>query len=358
MSSSITLPGLIDCHVHLREPGAEYKEGILRGTQAALAGGFTTILEMPNTRPACDSPEALYHKQSLYASQACCNYALFVGYDPAQHEKLTAMAPHTAGLKLYLDHTYNGQPLSPSLLDAIMEAWPGPGPVAVHAESETISAAIAVAARHGQHVHICHVPHADDLLVIDRARQAGAHVTCEVAPHHLLLDSNDEVHLGAFGQMKPPLVSPAERAAFWQRIDLVDLIASDHAPHTRAEKLSETPPPGVPGLETILPLMLQAVDEGLLTLERLVELLYHAPVRIYSLPPDTGSIQVAIERYQVPEQGFMTRCDWSPYSRRWVTGRVCEVTLNQQTIWRDGQLLVQPGTGRDIRHITTSEEAT
>ncbi|GAG21766.1 unnamed protein product, partial [marine sediment metagenome] len=217
-------------------------------------------------------------------------------------------------------------------------------------ESDSIDVALTLAHRYGQRLHVCHVPHPDDLLRIERARQRGVRVTCEVTPHHLFLSTDDLPRLGAYGQMKPPLVSPADVALFWRRLDLVDIIATDHAPHTRAEKDSANPPPGVPGLETMLPLLLRAMDEERLTLERMVELTYHNPLRIYGLcAPDDSGVEVEMgARYRLPAGGYQTRCGWSPFAGKWAMGRVTRVRLRGEVVWEEGRVLVEPGYGRRL----------
>ncbi|MHB9033682.1 MAG: amidohydrolase family protein [Anaerolineae bacterium] len=347
MVASLTLPGLIDAHVHLREPGATQKEDSFTGTCAALAGGFTVIFDMPNNQPPPATVENLFLKQTLFAAKAVCDYGFFAGYDPAHHAELPSLASHTVGLKLYLDATFASSALLGDRLELVFRDWPGPGPIAIHAESATIPLALELAKRYRQHLHVCHVPHPNDLVVIDRARQSGIHVTCEVTPHHLFLTTEDANRLGAFGVMKPPLLAPNLVALFWQRLALVDIIASDHAPHTRAEKASGTPPPGVPGLETTLPLFLQAVDAGRLSLERMLELLHHAPARIYDLAEETGTVEVELSPVTLPQNGYVSRCDWSPFAGKQALGIVQEVTLHGQLVWHDGQLLARRGTGQD-----------
>jgi len=345
LAGMLELPGLIDAHVHLREPGAVHKEDSRTGTGAALAGGFTAILDMPNNAPATTTASLLARKNELFAEQAVCDYGLFAGYAPVYHSELPEMARQAVGLKLYLDDTFASSALLANALEAVFRDWPGPGPIAIHADSSTIPAALEYARRFEQHLHICHVPHPDDLLVIDAARQKGQRVTCEVTPHHLFLSSADEARLGAFGCMKPPLLPPKQVQQMWQRLHMVDIIASDHAPHTRAEKLGAAPPPGVPGLETTLPLLLLAVDEGRLTLERLLELLHTTPARIYGLSADTGTLTVELERFVFPETGYQTRCGWSPFAGQSGLGIVKSVMLRAKEVYKDGHVLAQPGAG-------------
>ncbi len=350
--TTLALPGLIDAHVHLREPGATQKEDVLSGTRAALAGGVVAVLDMPNNAPPIVSREALAAKLAIVQRKAVCDYALFVGYAGHDLPATLAAAPDAVGLKLYLDETFGHLTLAaPASLAEVFERWPGPGPIAVHAESHSIRVALDLAARYRQALHVCHVPDPDDLLAIDAARQAGTRVTCEVTPHHLFLNSSSAHSLGAYGQMKPPLVTPRKVAQFWERLPLVDAIASDHAPHTRAEKDSATPPPGVPGLETTLPLLLRAVDRRRLTVERLVQLTWSGPLRIYGLeaPADAGVEVDMGAPYTLPASGYQTRCGWSPFAGQEALGHVARVWLRGRTVWERGSCRVEPGYGQRLR---------
>ena len=351
--STLVLPGLIDAHVHLREPGATHKEDITSGTRAALAGGVLGVLDMPNNTPPTVNRLTFTRKGELFSQKAVSDYGLFLGFDGSDVQALVDVGPNAVGLKLYLDQTFGDMiTRDPHLLATVFEAWPGPGPIAIHAESAAIATAIELAQRYRQRLHVCHVPHPDELLRIEEARQRGVAVTCEVTPHHLFLSAEDEARLGAYGRMKPPLLCEADRARFWERLGLVDIIASDHAPHTCAEKDSPAPPPGVPGLETTLPLLLYAVDQGKLTLERLLELVWHNPLRVYGLvAPAQSSVEVELDQpYRLPGSGYQTRCGWSPFVGQWALGRIARVRLRGQTVWQNDTALVQPGYGQPLAH--------
>ena len=349
--SLLSLPGVIDAHVHLREPGATHKEDIYSGTVAALAGGVIGVLDMPNNVPSIVDRRTLLRKEKLFETKAVTDYGLFLGYDGGDVSSLITLSSRVVGLKLYHDETFGNMTMrAPEELVRVFEAWPGPGPIAIHAESRSIDVTLRLADRYKQQLHVCHVPHPKDLLRIDKARQHGVRVTCEVTPHHLFLSAEDGARLGPYGFMKPPLVPPSEVALFWQHLDLVDVIATDHAPHTRAEKDSANPPPGVPGLETMLPLLLGAVDEGRLTLERMVDLIHHNPLRIYHLAlPSDSCIEVLMgEPYRLPKDGYRTRCGWSPFAGKRACGRVARVRLRGKIAWSDGEVTVAPGYGQPL----------
>ena len=175
-------------------------------------------------------------------------------------------------------------------------------------------------------------------------------MTCEVAPHHLFLTENDVQQLGPYGSMKPPLATEADRAALWSELDIVDCIATDHAPHTKAEKEREDPPPGVPGLETMLPLLATAVADKRLTLERLVELTHVAPRRIFGLPaqPDTWVEVDFGARYTINRSRLHTKCGWSPFEGLDVQGQVQRTILRGQAVFDQGNILTSPGSGNVV----------
>ncbi len=345
----LSLPGLVDAHVHLRTPGAVHKEDVLSGTTAALAGGFVALLDMPNNTPPTVDSLSFDAKEATFRARAVSDYGLFLGFDGVDVRALGPRANRAVGLKLYLDQTFGDMMLSNSrALASVFEAWPGPGPIAIHAESRSIPVALDLAKRYHQRLHVCHVPHPDDLLSIDRARHNGVAVTCEITPHHLFLSKRDACRLGPYGLMKPPLLGRREVGLFWERLHLVDIVASDHAPHTRAEKEGATPPPGVPGLETTLPLLLHAVDRDRLSIERMIELICTRPLEIFRLStPSDAEVKVTVDQpYLLPKKGYRTRCDWSPFAGKPALGRVERVTLRGQVVWERGCVLVTPGYGQ------------
>jgi carbamoyl-phosphate synthase/aspartate carbamoyltransferase/dihydroorotase len=173
-------------------------------------------------------------------------------------------------------------------------------------------------------------------------------VSCEVAPHHLFLQKADEARLGPFGIMRPVLGHPSDVAALWEHLEeTVDCIATDHAPHTIAEKKSDQVPPGVPGLETSLLLMLSAVLQGRLTSERLIELMVRNPRRIFGLPeqPDT-SVEVELEPQFINNEKLFSKCGWTPFAGMEVAGQVKKVILRGKTVFADGKVLARPGSGQ------------
>jgi dihydroorotase len=342
------LPGLVDVHVHLRVPGGEHKETVASGTAAALAGGVTALLAMPNTSPPITDGAGL-DAARLAHHGTLCDVGIYLGATDTNAAAAAAAADRACGLKIYVNETFG--PLRIEALPALaahFAAWPRGRPIVLHAEEVAVAAAIGLGAAYRQHVHIAHVSRADEIRLIAAAKAAGLAVTCEVTPHHLFLSEDDLPALGPFGLMRPPLARPADRDALWAHLDAVDCIATDHAPHTRAEKLGPNPPPGVPGLETTLPLMLTAVDEGRLSLDRLVELTSTTPARLFGIPtPAESSVEVEIgPAWVLPERGYQTAPDWSPFAGMTARGRVLRTTLRGREVWADGRIHAPPGTGR------------
>lgn len=351
----LRLPGLVDTHVHLREPGATYKEDWKSGTAAALAGGFTAVLAMPNTAPPICDEETLSLALTLAGQKAHCDYAQFVGAGADNASKLPTLANKAAGMKMYLDQTYGPLRLTDQAAwRKHFERWPVNKPLCVHAEGETLAAALKLAVEMKHPVHFCHVSRKDEILLIRAAKERGAPVTCEVAPHHLFLTEADIPTIGSGrSEVRPRLASLADQKALWDNLDVVDCFASDHAPHTLAEKDSATPPPGFPGVETALPLYLTAVNQDLLCLEELIDLCYTNPQRIFGLPEQPETWVEVDENAVWPIYGedLHSRAGWTPFEGRLVQGRVSRVVLRGEEVFKDGQVLSQPGFGCDLRAI-------
>jgi dihydroorotase len=343
------LPGLLDVHAHLRVPGGDHKETVATGTAAALAGGFTAVLAMPNTSPPITDGLRLAAARKIYGDAARCDVGLFLGATEDNARAAATAAPHACGLKVYFNETFG--PLRIERLRPLLdhfETWRPEKPIVLHAEQVGVAMAVGLAATYRQHVHLAHVSLGEEIRLIAAAKDAGLPVTCEVAPHHLFLSTDDLPRLGPLGDMRPVLASPADRDALWAHLADIDCIATDHAPHTRHEKAGEKPPPGVPGLETALPLMLTAVEGGRLGLDRLIELMSTAPARLFGVAtPGESSVEVEIgPTWTLPERGWQTQVDWSPFAGTAVRGRVVRTLLRGAVAYEDGTVKAPPGTGR------------
>ncbi|KAM3932600.1 multifunctional protein CAD isoform 3-T3 [Leptodactylus fuscus] len=349
----IRLPGLIDVHVHLREPGATHKEDFSSGTAAALAGGVTMVCAMPNTSPAITDADTFSMAQKLAEAGARCDYALFLGACSENAGSLTPIASSAAGLKMYLNDTYSQLKMdNVSLWMEHFEKWPAHLPIVAHAENQTVAAILMVAQLYKRSVHICHVAKKEEILIIKAAKQRGIRVTCEVAPHHLFLCLDDLDRLGQKrGQVRPMLGTREDLQALWDNLDAIDCFATDHAPHSVEEKESPNPPPGYPGLETMLPLLLTAVSEGRLTIDDIIKRLYENPRKIFSLPVQENTyIEVDLEQeWIVPQSMQFTKSKWTPFEGMKLKGAVRRVVLRGEVAYIDGQVLVPAGYGQDVR---------
>jgi carbamoyl-phosphate synthase/aspartate carbamoyltransferase/dihydroorotase len=349
----IQLPGLIDPHVHLREPGATHKEDWDSGTAAALAGGFTIVLAMPNTYPPITSTAALDEALAVARHKARCDYAQFAGASPGNAVELAGQARRTAGLKMYLNQADG--PLHLEDMTAwsdFFASWPRRAPLAVHAEGRSLAAALLMADLYRRPLHACDVVTREEILLVRRAKERGLAITCEVTPHHLFLSDEDLPRLGVdTTQSHVRLGTPADRQALWDNLDVIDCFASDHAPRIPPEKNSGEVLPGFPGLETSLGLLLTAAAEGRLTLDDIVLRALTNPRRIYHLPMQAVTwIEIDPEaRWEVHATHLHSRSGWTPFEGMQLRGQVRRVVLRGREVFKDGQVLALPGYGRDVR---------
>jgi dihydroorotase (multifunctional complex type) len=378
-SGLLVLPGLVDVHVHLREPGGEHKEDMTSGSRAALAGGVTTVLGMPNTQPPIIDAASLDRVTALADSKAVCDFGFFVGATPDNVAEVAKMTD-AVGLKMYM-----GSSTGSLLVDDFdgqyshFKSYPHNRPVAVHAENEAAvqwfarqgqrrpplcaaietARALVLAEQLGRRVHICHLSTAQEMALVRDAKARGIPVTCEVAPHHLFLVNSLEWKLGPLAKMNPPLRPREDIEALWANLALVDAIASDHAPHLLEEKQVGVmgAPSGVPGLETTLPLLLTAVNEGRLMLSDLARLASSGPAQIFGLARkgriapgfDADLVLVNSEaKWTIGDARLWTKCGWTPYSEWRVKGRVERVYLRGRLVFADGEVLAEPGYGRPV----------
>ncbi len=332
------MPGVIDCHVHFREPGGEYKEDWESGSRAAACGGVTTVLDMPNTNPPTVTIEALEAKRALVRGRSYVNYGFFFGVNGENFDEM-ANARNVPGYKIYMGSSTG------SLLADKPEIWEKSFrvakarnlPVVVHAENEAsikagergcecaliaVTEAIELRKKIGNKLHIAHVSCAQELKKIHENH--SAELTCEVCPHHLYF-SMDDVRDG-YLKMNPPLRGGNDLRALWEglRSGTVNIIATDHAPHSLEEKAQEISkaPAGVPGVEFVLPLMLNEVNNKMLSFERLIELLCWHPADIFGIKikgrlevgydADLVLVDMTIEK-TITRDMVLSKCGWSPY---------------------------------------------
>jgi dihydroorotase len=347
MGKTIKLPGLIDPHVHLRDPGQTDKEDFLSGTSAALAGGFTTVLDMPNNTEPIISLERLENKIALAQAKVVSDIGFHFGTLGDNFEEFPKVIDKVKGLKIYLNVTTGNFIIDKTKLLAIYEAWPASKPILLHAEEDVSEIVWDSLKATNKTTHMCHVSSQQELEFVMRAKNAGLPITCGVTPHHLFLSDQDAEKLGAFGHMKPYLKSQQNQDFLWQHLDAIDVIESDHAPHTKAEKQSSNPPFGVPGLETTLPLMLTAEAEGRLTRTQLIDRLHANVARIFGIESDeTTHIEVDMDEYEIKNENLLTKCGWTPFAGRRVVGKVKQVVMRGDIVYQDSQVVASPGSGR------------
>jgi carbamoyl-phosphate synthase/aspartate carbamoyltransferase/dihydroorotase len=267
---------------------------------------------------------------------------------------------------MYLDMTFGQLRLdNMTLWVPHFEKYPKRYPIVVHSESRSMAAALLFAAIYDRPIHIAHISLQEEVLLIRAAKEKGIKVACEVCPHHLFLTEGGlpltpnpsspeglrDKGKGGRAEVRHRLATKEDVEALWGNLDVIDCFATDHAPHTLEEKDSDNPPPGFPGLETALPLLLTAVSNGRLTMEDVITRMYTNPKKIFDLPdqPETWIEVDENAEYEIHAAEQFTRCGWTPFEGWKVKGRVRKVMLRGKTAFEDGKILVEPGYGRNIR---------
>lgn len=385
MNNAIYLPGLIDPHVHLRDPGQTEKEDFYTGTCAALAGGYTTILDMPNNKTPITTFERLKEKIEIAKEKIVCDVGFYFGSLGDNLEEFEKIKNLVFGLKLYLNQTTGNFLIDKNSLARIFSAFPSSLPILVHAEERTVEDVLKIIERTKRKVHFCHISLQSELEMIIAAKNRGLPITCGVTPHHLFLNEHDAVTLGPFGKMKPPLRSKKDVEFLWKNLKAIDVVESDHAPHTIGEKLgkrgvtqlegfptartrsqqsktsgaltgrkagagprADNVPFGVPGLETTLPLLLTAVNQNQLTIDDIVRLCFENPAKIFGIKQDKNTkVEIDLHKsYIVNHKSLHTKCGWSPFNGWKVKGKVQQVFLRGTKVFEDGKILATPGSGK------------
>lgn len=347
--SLITLPGLVDVHVHFRDPGQTHKEDFYTGTSAALAGGYTTIFDMPNNAEPITTEARLEAKLASARKQIVCDLGVHFGSLGENLKVLPKIVNRVGGLKIYMNVTTGNFKIDAPRLLQIYKAWPNHKPIMLHAEDDVSSIVMKTVSAEPQHVHMCHVSSEAELSFVMKAKAKGLPITCGVTPHHLFLTEQDAQKLGPFGHMKPYLKTAKDVKFLWDHLDAVDVIETDHAPHTLQEKASSVAPFGVPGLETALPLMLTAEAEGKLTRQQLINLMHVNPSLLFGVRADPGTkVEVELGDFVIDNKQLLTKCGWSPFDGRHVAGKVKTVYIRGQKVYDQGKVLAKPGSGKII----------
>lgn len=382
------LPGLIDTQVHFREPGLEHKEDLESGTRAAIMGGVTSILEMPNTNPTTTDAGALTDKLIRARGRAWSHFGFFVGATTDNIEALGHLEtlPGTPGIKIFMGsstgpllvgdddhlrkvlHAVNrrcpihaeDEPRNKERKSLISSApHPREHPFLRDAESARLATEriLQLSAETGKPVHILHVSTAVEPPMIADAKRRGLRTTAEVTPQHLYFSAPDCYdRLGTLTQMNPPIRSADHTEGLWRALDagIFDVFGSDHAPHTLEEKSGQYPasPSGMPGVQTMLSVLLTFVSQGRFSAETLVRMACEAPAELYGITGkgrlkvgfDADIILVDPHRKQIFERSMVqSKCGWSPYEGEMLTGWVEHVLLNGTATVKSGELC---GTAR------------
>jgi dihydroorotase len=392
------LPGLIDGHVHFRQPGREHEEDWETGTRAAVMGGVTTVLEMPNTDPPTDDVERAHRKLELAGKAASCDFGIF-GLLGESVESVAQLAESglIVGLKTFMGPTTGGlsAPDEASLHGGLRFARAAGLRICFHAEDRTLiestetelraagradalahlesrpevaeSAAVEQVGRllveSGARGHVAHVTSAEGLAAIEQWRLRGADLTCEATPHHLLLDLAVYAEFGGVAKVNPPIRGQPHASALMAALadGRIECLASDHAPHLAADKQRDSiweVPAGIPGVETMLPLLLTEVSAGRLSLERLAHATSEAPARAWGLWPRKGAVQVGSDadltlvdptrKGVVRAAALHGKNNLSPFEGRPTVGAPVATIVRGRIVVRDGEFDAEPGWGKPV----------
>ena len=389
----MVLPGVVDTQVHFREPGNEQKENLESGTRAAVLGGVTAVFEMPNTNPSTTNKLALEDKLTRASGRAWTEHAFFVGASAENAETLADLEklPGCCGVKMFMGSS-TGDLLVPDDENIRRVLSNGTRRVAVHSEDEkrlidrkdyrvdgdpsshplwrdeetAINATrrlIKLARDTGRRIHVLHVSTAEEVKMLADAKDIA---TCEITPQHLTLISPDCYNrLGTYAQMNPPIRGQHHNTALWSGVTggVFDVVGSDHAPHTAEEKSMAYPssPSGMPGVQTQLPLLLNHVNSGRMTLARLVDLVCSGPARIYGIA-GKGRIALGFDgdftlvdmkaKHQIKADWLVSTCGWSPFEGIDVTGWPMGTIIRGNVVMRDGDIAAAP-IGKPVRFQET-----
>ncbi|MEM7067766.1 MAG: dihydroorotase [Pseudomonadota bacterium] len=384
------LPGVIDTQVHFREPGLTHKEDLESGSRGAVMGGVTGVFEMPNTNPLTTTQEAFDAKIAAATNRMHCDFAFYIG---GTHENVGELPkleklPGCAGVKVFMGSS-TGSLLVPDNdgVEAILSAisrraafhsedeymlhdreelrladdpsshpvWRSPE-VALHCTERLVN----LARKTGKRIHVLHISTGEEIAYLADHKDVAS---VEVTPHHLTLDETAYTSLGTLAQMNPPVRDKAHREKIWAGVSngIADILGSDHAPHTREEKGRPYPqsPSGMTGVQTLVPIMLDHVNQGNLSLGRFVDMTSAGPNRLFGMA-NKGRIAVGYDadftivdlkkRQTITNDWIESRAGWTPYDGMSVTGWPVGTILRGQSVMWEGELIT-PSTGQPIRFL-------
>lgn len=391
------LPGVIDTQVHFREPGLTHKEDLESGSRAAVMGGVTAVFEMPNTNPSTTTVEAIADKVARGRNRMFCDFAFYAGASTDNLDQLAELerAEGVAGIKVFMGsstgsllvaeseeleqlfqtitrraafHSEDEERLKQRIGEQVM------GDAASHVVWRDDQTAInstkrllKLARKHARRIHVLHITTAEEMALLADYKDL---VSVEVTPQHLTLAAPDAYErLGTLAQMNPPIRSQKHQDGLWEglRAGTVDVIGSDHAPHTLKEKQNTYPssPAGLPGVQTLVPLMLDHVSKGRLSLQRFVDLTSAGPNRLFGIAgkgrlargydADITIVDMKATK-TITNEWMESRCGWTPFDGQEVTGWPVGTIVRGHQVMREGEIIT-PATGQPIRFQETIEAA-
>lgn len=352
--NKFVIPGLVDVHVHMRDFEQSYKEDFFSGSKAALAGGVTTFVDMPNSSPPVIDSKTFQRRLEAASKKSLADFGLNFGITAGNLEESKKVAP--VACKIYMNGAL-GEIKEKTLAQAIKECK-----AAVHAETNTsgepkpeeeaVKKVCSLAARFKKHAHICHITLRNSLNYLNE------YTTCEVTPHHLLLTGKELKEQGEIARVSPPLRTPADTRALWAALKSgrINIVASDHAPHEASEK-EEDALAGIPNLDVMLRLFLTLVNERKITIQELVRWTCENPAKIFGIK-SKGEIKVGMdadlvilnmdEKSKVDVDEFYSKAKYSPFEGQTIVGAVDRVILRGKLAFEDGDILVERGYGKLI----------
>jgi dihydroorotase (multifunctional complex type) len=400
LKNLLVLPGLVDEHVHLRDEGKAYKEDFQTGTAAAAAGGFTTVLDMPNNEPVTMSVQTLKDRMGIASRKILVHVGFYSEFPKKISEIKDIVEEGAVAFKLFMGCQIGGLDIDDdqALEAAFKEIAELNVPVAVHAEdkalltsneeklkqakktgnaafqqahSETvelkaIERLLKISKSSGVRLHFCHVSTEKGLNTLWEAKKLGRKVTCEVTPNHLLLSDADFVHYGQMLIMAPPLRSKNNVEALWKCLETgwVDTLGSDHAPHTLSEKSASSVwdvKVGLPGLETTLPLILTQVRKNRLSLGQVVQLLAEKPAEIYGLK-DRGYLEQGLnadltvvdfnQKFKIDAAKLKSKAKYSPFNGWDVVGKPVKTFVDGSLVFDEGEIVAKTGSAPIVRRAS------
>jgi len=384
------LPGVIDSQVHFREPGLTHKEDLETGSRSAVMGGVTGVFEMPNTNPLTTTREAFDAKIAAATRRMHCDFAFYFG---GTHDNVALLPemekqPGCAGIKVFMGSSTGSLLVADddgveAILTAInrraafhsedeyrleerkplrVEGDPSSHPVwrDVEAALKCTKRLVALAHKTGKRIHVLHISTAEEMVFLAEHKDVAS---VEVTPHHLTLDETGYTRLGTLVQMNPPVRDKVHREGIWAGVQngVVDVLGSDHAPHTLEEKQQAYPasPSGMTGVQTLVPIMLDHVNAGRLSLERFVDLTSHGPNRLFGIAKkgrvavgyDADLTIVDLKRKEtITNDWVAAKAGWTPYDGVEVTGWPVGTIVRGNTVMWQGEL-VTPSVGQPIRFL-------